>query len=162
VQLLPLGSDADFPALANSQAQGAILGHPGVFQADDRNFRRLVDLADVPYQNVGLIALRSRLDELAPALPGLLLAYRDAIKTYNEQPDLTKKAMVQYTKEDNVSIAQREYDFLKAAPWETSLQPTMEGIQAMIDFLGQSVPAAKNAKPEQFVDARFISQLPKQ
>ncbi len=163
VSLLPLGSDAAFPALVTGQAQGAILGHPAVFQAEAKGYRRLVDLAKFAYQNVGLIVSKSRLGELAPVLPGLLLAYRDAITTYNVQPELAKKAIQQFTKESDPSILDHTYDFLKTtAPWETSLQPTMEGIKSMIDFLAESVPAAKTAKPEQFVDTRFIAQLPKQ
>ncbi len=35
----------------------------------------------------------------------------------------------------------------------------MEGIQSMIDFLAVSIPAAKSAKAEQFVDSRFLAQL---
>ncbi len=41
-----------------------------------------------------------------------------------------------------------------------SLQPTIPGIQAMMNFLAPSVPKLANYKPEQFVDTRFLSQLP--
>jgi hypothetical protein len=29
----------------------------------------------------------------------------------------------------------------------------------MIDFLAESMPAAKTAKPDQFIDNRFLAQL---
>ena len=40
-------------------------------------------------------------------------------------------------------------------------QPTMPGIQAMIDFLAESSPNIKGHKPAEFVDLRLLKDLPK-
>jgi hypothetical protein len=37
----------------------------------------------------------------------------------------------------------------------------MQGMQNALDDVARSVPAAKNAKPEQFVDLRFLDRLEK-
>jgi hypothetical protein len=37
----------------------------------------------------------------------------------------------------------------------------MTGVQNVLDDLVKTVPAAKNAKPEQFVDMRFLDTLEK-
>jgi hypothetical protein len=37
----------------------------------------------------------------------------------------------------------------------------MQGMQNAIDDLARTLPAAKNAKPEQFVDPRFLDRLEK-
>jgi hypothetical protein len=37
----------------------------------------------------------------------------------------------------------------------------MTGVQNVLDDLAKTVPAAKNAKPEQFVDRRFLDNLEK-
>jgi hypothetical protein len=37
----------------------------------------------------------------------------------------------------------------------------MTGVQNVLDDLVKTVPAAKNAKPEQFVDMRFLDNLEK-
>jgi hypothetical protein len=35
-------------------------------------------------------------------------------------------------------------------------------LQATLDYLGETViPAAKDAKPDQFIDTRVLAQLPK-
>ena len=39
-------------------------------------------------------------------------------------------------------------------------KPTLEGIQAMLDFLVPTLPAAKDAKPEQFVELSLLAKLP--
>ncbi len=58
-------------------------------------------------------------------------------------------------------VLKRTYDFYsKTAPFEPSLQPTLPGIKAMMEFLSGSVPKLANYTPEQFVDTRFLSQLP--
>jgi hypothetical protein len=37
----------------------------------------------------------------------------------------------------------------------------MDGMQNAIDDLARTIPAAKTAKPEQFVDMRFLDKLEK-
>jgi hypothetical protein len=70
------------------------------------------------------------------------------------------KLLSQYTKETDANILKRTYDFYKTqAAFEPTLKPTVEGIQSMIDFLAETMPAAKTAKPEQFIDSRFLGQL---
>jgi hypothetical protein len=49
---------------------------------------------------------------------------------------------------------------LATAPFETSLQPTLPGIRAMMTFLQSGVPNVRSFQPEQFVDTRFLGQLP--
>jgi hypothetical protein len=40
--------------------------------------------------------------------------------------------------------------------------PTLKGIQYILDVLGPQIPAAKTAKPEQFVDMSFLHDLEKE
>jgi hypothetical protein len=37
--------------------------------------------------------------------------------------------------------------------------PTLKGIQFMLDMLAPTMPEAKTAKPEQFVDLSFLQEL---
>jgi hypothetical protein len=69
--------------------------------------------------------------------------------------------MDEYAKVGDPSILQKTYDFYtKTAPFEPSLQPTMAGIKAMMDFLAPTVPRLSGLTPERFVDTRFLNQLP--
>jgi len=105
---------------------------------------------------------RSRIDSLSPALIPWMLAIREAIQTYNQQPDVAKKVISDKTKETDPDILQKTYEFYKTqALWEPSLQPTLPGIQGMMDFLAGGSPEVKNTKPEQYVDLRVLEKLPK-
>ena len=164
VQLRPIGGVAEvLAAMLSGQVPAGVVAPPQSFQAEAKGFHLLQSIFSRPYQNVGLVVKRSRLDELASALRSLLAAYRDGILAWNSQPEAAMKVLDQYAKVGDADILKRTYDFYaKTALFEPSLEPTMEGIQAMIEFLASStVPALQGAKPEQFVDTRFLKDLPK-
>ena len=60
------------------------------------------------------------------------------------------------------------YQVLVEATYESYLQvtdysgyPNLEGIRNAIDEVAQRVPAAKNKRPEEFVNTRFLKELEK-
>lgn len=161
VQIRPVGGSAQaVTALISGQADAAAISPPASFQAEDKGFHPVVDIYDVPYQGIGVVMVKSRLDALAPATVPFLKGLRRGVQLYNEQPDMAMKLLSDYTKETDASILKRTYNFYKTqAAFEPTLKPTVEGIQSMIDFLAASLPAAKGAKPDQFVDTRFLGQL---
>ncbi|HLQ35844.1 MAG TPA: ABC transporter substrate-binding protein [Chloroflexota bacterium] len=164
VQLRPIGSASEVvAAMLSNQVDAGVVAPPQSFQAEVKGFHLLQNIFSRPYQNVGLVAKKSRLDELAPALRALVAAYRDGIVAYNKQPDLAMKVFDEYAKVSDPEVLRKTYDFYRTvAPFEESMQPTMQGLQAMIDFLADStVPGAKGHKPEEFVDLRFLTDLPK-
>src|SRR5712691_10271289 len=162
VDLRIVGSAAEVtPAMMSGQLPAGVVAPPQSFLVEAKGFHLLQGIFDQPYQNVGIVARRSRLDELAPALRPFLAGIRDGILAWNAQPDLAMKVMDDYAKIGDPDILKRTYDFYtKTAPFEPSLQPTLPGIRAMMDFLSPTVPKLANYKPEQFVDTRFLSQLP--
>lgn len=150
-------------ALLSNQIQAGALGVPQPFQLEAKGYRLLADTFDIPYQNIGPVVLKSRIDELGGRLAPLLLGLRDGMQAYVSQPDLAKQLMAKNTKESDQAILQRTYDFYsKDVHFQQDLQPTIEGIQSIIDFLASTIlPAAKSAKAEQFVDTHILDQLPK-
>lgn len=162
VSVLPIGtSDVVYTAMQAGQAQGGILAPPFNFLADSAGFHRIQDLYDVPYQNIGLVIPRARLAELAAAMPALLAGYRAGIQAFNDRPELAIQLLKDYTKEEDPAILQKTYDFYRhTVPFELSLQPNLAGFEAILQSLTETMPAASTAKPEQFVDTRFIAALP--
>jgi NitT/TauT family transport system substrate-binding protein len=159
VTLLPVGaSDVGLAALLAGQVNGAILGVPQMFQAEANGYTNIQDTFDVPYQNTGIIVLRSRLEELTPALTRFFPAYRKGIQAFKARPELAQEVLRKYTQETDASVIQKTYDlFTRSVPFEDSLQPTLEGIQTVLDSLAPSIPSARSAKPADFIDARFLA-----
>ena len=58
------------------------------------------------------------------------------------------------------AIAEEAHDyFARITPAKP--YPILEGVRTVLDEMALTDPAAKNAKPEQFVDASFITKLDK-
>ncbi|HVA25075.1 MAG TPA: ABC transporter substrate-binding protein [Chloroflexota bacterium] len=158
VQLEPLGPTGVIAGLLSGQIPAGVIAPPDSFRAEAKGFKVLQDIISQPYQNVALVARKSRLDELSPGIKPLISAYRDGIAACFTQPDLFNKVQSQFAKVTDPNILKKNYDFYtKTAPYQKDMQPTLPGIQAMIDFLAQGVaPKAKGHKAAEFVDLRFL------
>src|SRR5262252_7574880 len=83
VQLRPLGSSPQIvAAFYAGQIAGGVGSPPASFLLERAGFHSLVSLLDVPYQNVGLVVRRSRMEELGSRLVPLLRAVRAGIERY--------------------------------------------------------------------------------
>jgi NitT/TauT family transport system substrate-binding protein len=160
VQLRPLGSSPQIvAAFYAGQIAGGVGSPPASFQMERSGFRSVVSLLDVPYQNVGLVVRRSRLDELASRLTPLLRAVRQGIDRYYADKPFAMKVIGKYTKESDQEVLERTYEFYKKAGFRREMVTSEPGLQGMLDFLAETIPETKNAKPSQFFDDRFVRQV---
>ncbi|MFI5265870.1 MAG: ABC transporter substrate-binding protein [Chloroflexota bacterium] len=164
VQARPIGSSpTEYQALTSGQVVGAPVAPPISFKASESGFRDLQDGYSVAHLNGGMVVIKSRIDELTPALLALLGGLREGIAAYKSQPDMAMKVIKSYTKISDDVVVKKTYDFyLNDAPFEPSLQPSLPGIQQLLNYLAETEPAAKSAKPEDYVDLRLLPRLPKE
>src|SRR5262250_98227 len=160
VQLRPLGSSAQIiPALLSGQLLGGVGAPPASFQLERAGFHSLVSLLDVPYQNVGIVVRRSRMDELGGRLVPLLRSIRAGIERYYSDKTFAIKVVAKYTKETDAEVLDKTYEFYRKAGFRRELVTSDPGIQGMLDFLSESIPEARKATPSQFFDDRFVRQV---
>ena len=160
VQLFPLGSSAQIvAALHAGQIVGGIGSPPASFQLERAGFRSMVSLLDVPYQNVGIVMRRSRFDELGARIVPLLRAIRAGIDRYYSDKPFALKVIAKYNKERDPDFLDKSYEFYRKAGFRRELVTSEPGVQGILDFLSDSIPEAKNAKPSQFFDDRFVRQV---
>ena len=139
VQLYPLGGSAQIlAALLSGQLAGGIAGPPQSFALERAGFRSLVSLPDVPYQNVGIVIKRSRADELGDRLVSVLRAVRAGITRYD---------------------ADKALAFYRRAGFNPALTISEAGIQEILNFLQETVPEARQARPAQFFDDRVLRRV---
>jgi ABC-type nitrate/sulfonate/bicarbonate transport system substrate-binding protein len=160
VQLRPLGSSPQIVAAFYAGQIAAGLGSPPAsFLLERAGFRSMLSLLDVPYQNVGLVVRRSRMDELGSRLVPLLRAVRSGIERYYADKPFAMKVLGKYAKENDREVLDRSYEFYKRAGFRRELVTSELGLQGILDFLAESVPEAKSAGPAQFFDDRFVRQV---
>lgn len=164
VQLLSVGGVvALWPALQSGQVAGVTLAPPFSFKADQAGFSRLVDTYDRPYQNVGIVVRKDRIEPLSDIWVRLLRAIQQGIIRWYEDPKLAIQVMSKYTKERDGEMLQKTYEFhTKQAGLNRELTISEEGIRGILDFMAATVrPEAKNAMPKQFYDTRILDRLKK-
>jgi ABC-type nitrate/sulfonate/bicarbonate transport system substrate-binding protein len=160
VQLRPLGSSVQIvQALHSGQLLAGVASPPASFQLERVGFRSMVSLLDVPYQNVGIVARRSRMDELGGRLVPLLRSIRAGIDRYYNDKLFAMKVLSKYTRETDGEFLDRSYEFYKRAGFRRELLTSEPGLQGILDFLSETIPEARQAKPAQFFDDRFVRQV---
>ena len=160
VQLRILGgSEQITAALLTGQIVAGAAAPPVSFQLDRAGFHSMTTTLDQPYQNVGVVTRRARMDELAGRLVPLLRAVRAGIDRYYSDKTFTMKVIAKYTKEKDPTIIDRTYEFYRRAGFRRELMISEPGVQGILDFLSETLPEAKKATPAQFFDDRFVRQL---
>jgi ABC-type nitrate/sulfonate/bicarbonate transport system substrate-binding protein len=160
VQLRVLGgSEQITAALLTGQIFAGAAAPPVSFRLDRAGFHSLVTTLDQPYQNVGIVVRRGRMDELAGRLVPLLRSVRAGIDRYYNDKAFTMKVIAKYTKETDPDFIERTYEFYRKAGFRRELMISEPGVQGILDFLSETVPEAKKAVPAQFFDDRFVRQL---
>jgi ABC-type nitrate/sulfonate/bicarbonate transport system substrate-binding protein len=160
VQLFPVGSSVYvIAALHAGQVMGGIASPPANFQLERMGFRQLTSLLDVPYQNVGIVIRRSRFDELKDRLIPLLRALRTGIDRYYSDKSFTIKVISKYNKETDPDALDKSYEFYRRAGFRRELMVSESGVQGILDFLSETIPEAKKAKPSQFFDDRLVKHV---
>jgi ABC-type nitrate/sulfonate/bicarbonate transport system substrate-binding protein len=160
VQLRILGgSEQITAALLTGQIVAGAAAPPVSFQLDRAGFHSMATTLDQPYQNVGVVVRRGRMDELAARLVPLLRAVRAGIDRYYSDKTFTMKVIAKYTKEKDPDIIDRTYEFYRRAGFKRDLMISEPGVQGILNFLSETVPEAKKAVPAQFFDDRFVRQL---
>jgi len=160
VQLRILGGSAQSAAaLLTNQIIAGAAAPPVSFQLDRAGFHSMATTLDQPYQNVGVIVRRGRMDELAGRLVPLLRSVRAGIERYYSDKPFTMKVIAKYTKENDPDIIERTYEFYRKAGFKRELMISEPGMQGILDFMSETLPEAKKATPGQFFDDRFVRQL---
>jgi NitT/TauT family transport system substrate-binding protein len=160
VQLRILGGSAQITAaLMTGQIVAGAASPPVNFQLDKAGFHSMATTLDQPYQNVGVVVRRGRMDELASRLVPLLRAVRAGIDRYYSDKPFTMKVIAKYTKENDPDFLDRTYEFFRKAGFKRELMVSEPGVQGILDFLSETTPEAKSAKPAQFFDDRFVRQV---
>jgi hypothetical protein len=74
---------------------------------------------------------------------------------------MTFRSIARYTKIEDPLVLQKAYDLYVGKVLEKAPYINMAGMKNALDDLAKTVTAARDAKPEQFIDTRFLDNLEK-
>lgn len=162
--LIQLGFMATVAAgLQGGSIEGGVVSPPTQFAIDKAGFKELISITDMDFAfpNPALVAVGSIIRSKPDVINRFIRAYVRGIHRARTDREFTYKSLAKYTKIQDQSVLQKAYDFYMSKVLEKAPYINMTGVQNVLDDLVKTVPAAKNAKPEQFVDMRFLDTLEK-
>ena len=150
------------PAMASGSLHGGVMSPPTNMIAIRAGFKELVFLPQIgiSFQHTSLATSRKYLEKNRVTALKVLRAYRAAIERIKADKAFTIKTLSKYmSTQDNVVL---DYSYNTGLPLFRPLPyPTLEGIQAALDFLADKDPKAKQAQPKDFVDTSLLDELAK-
>jgi ABC-type nitrate/sulfonate/bicarbonate transport system substrate-binding protein len=160
--LIQLGFMATVAAgLQGGSIEGGVVSPPTQFAIDKAGFRELISITDMnfAFPNPALVAVGSIIKNKPDVINRFIRAYARGIHRTRSDRDFAYKSMAKYTKIQDPDVLRRAYDFYTQKVLEPAPYVNMVGLQNALEDLAKTVPAAKTAKPEQFVDTRFLDNL---
>lgn len=147
-------------ALQAGGIQAAMLSPPFHTIAIRRlGFRELIDLSrTTKYQSNALVTLRRFAQSKPAVLTAFMEAYTEAVRVFKQEPEFTLGVLGRAMRSNDRQILEETYGFYRDY-FADIPQPTLEGVQLILDELAPRTPKAREARPQDFVDLRFVQAL---
>lgn len=159
VKILYLGGVREgLAALERGIVAATTISAPTTLMARRLGYKELVNFVDlkIPYVQLGMASRRSLLRQQPERIKSFLRAYLAAIKSVNENPELSKRALARYLSTTDGAIVDEAYQAYRGIfprlPYMTEEQ--IVSILAVADH-----PKAAGADPREFFDNRFLKEL---
>jgi ABC-type nitrate/sulfonate/bicarbonate transport system substrate-binding protein len=160
VAILQIGGVPErLSALERGKVQAAMLSMPDVFIAQKNGFYTLAHVS-LPYQTTSVAATRRFIRESPDIVRRYVKSQIEAIHRIKADREAAIRVLAKYQALADKEILERTYDDISTNDRLPPKQyPTLEGLKNILEPLAQTDPKAKAAKPEDFVDIRFIKEL---
>ncbi len=162
--LMQLGSMSSmFGALKSGAVDASVVSPPTQFLSEKMGFKELVSITDMDYAypNPTMVVPGDLIRKKPDSIDRFLRAYVRGMHRAITDREFTIKTLAKYTTVTDPGLLGKTYDFYVGKVVERAPYINMAGMQNALDDLARTVPAAKSARPEQFVDTRFLDKLEK-
>ena len=160
VAILQIGGNPErLSALETGRVQATMLPQPDNFVAQKRGFYNLVSVR-LPHQSTGAATTRKFIQESPDIVRSYVKSQIEAIHRIKTDREAAIRVLAKY----QALGTRRSWK----GPMMTSVLTidfpqnniqTLEGLKNILDPLAETDPKAKAAKPEDFVDMRFVKEL---
>ncbi len=165
VTLLQVGSTPErMAALETRRVTGSVLVPPGKFVAQKKGFYLMADVASLglAYQHQGGVTTRRFLRERPDVVRNFVKSYIEAVHRMKTDRPTGMKIAARYLHLEDKELLQKTYDSsIDEKKLPAKQYPTLEGLKTILDQFSQKDAKARGAKPQDFVDARFVEEFDK-
>jgi len=142
--------------------QGGTVSPPTNMMAIKAGFRELAYLPKlgISFQHTTLATTRRQLASNRELALKVMRSYALAIRRIKTDKPFTIKVLAKYFRTNDQEVL--DYTYNTGLPlFQEIPYPTLQGIQSMLDFLGEKDPKARQAKPSEFVDTSLLEEIEK-
>lgn len=160
VTMVQTGGPAEtVAAMAAGKVHAAAITPPATLQAKRLKLKELMDLStlDVEYHVNGVVTTRRFIKSNEEIVRRFLSAYIEgAVRGMKDKP-FAIKTMGKYFRTNDKEVLDETYELIIKAGFTVPPYPT--GVPGLLQDLERTVPKAKGAKPEEFIDSRLVREL---
>lgn len=156
------GTPERLVALRTGRIQATVLNPPTNFIAQKEGFNVLTDVTGMPFQHNGVVTTRKFIRENPETVRKYVKAHIEAIHLMKTDRDTGIKVLMKFlkAKESDRELVAKSYNIsMGEEVYPRTQYPSLAGLKTVLDAVAKEIPSAKDAKPEDFVDNRFIKEL---
>lgn len=161
VNILQIGTTQDtVRAMQTKIIDAGVLSGTASLVARKAGFRELGDLAELGlhYPMAPIGTTKSFLQKNEAVVRDFMLAYIEAIHDFKRNKEAALAVLKKYSRNDDREVLEDSY-INYANKYLPLPVPTADGIRTILAELASTVPAAKNADPEQFVAYKLSREI---
>ena len=162
VAVLQLGNvPALLAAMEAGKIQGAMLSAPTSIRARRMGFPMLADMQmlGLEYQHTSIATSRALIKSKPDLARDFMRAMIEGIHYAKTHRKETMDVLSKYLRTDDKDVLEDTYESIVLTLVPEKPYPTQKGIQIILREFGAKDPAARSARPEQFVDTSVMKEL---
>ena len=163
VTILQIGGEPEIAvALINGSLDAASITTPADSRAIAQGFQYLLYGPDlkIPYAAANITTRRATIAKRPQVLKQFMDALAEAAKVLHTNKEFSYKVFAKYLGISDMKILDAAYG-AEIKVLERRLEVRPEGLQAILDDVVKTEPRAKNIKPQDMVDRRYLDDLEK-
>jgi NitT/TauT family transport system substrate-binding protein len=163
VTIMQIGNQRErLSALLSGAVDGALIDAPNTLLARQQGFRQLADasILGLTYPHNNIATTDRFIREEPETIMSFVRAFVEGVAYYKTHKTESVQMIKEFLRLNDNAIAEEAYEyFARITPAKP--YPIVEGIRTVLDEIALTDPSAKTAKPENFVDASFMTKLDK-
>ena len=156
------GAPETLAALVAQGIDAAVLTVPTDAQALKLGYHYVIYGPDlrIAYAATTFTTRRSVVAKREPTIGRFLRAMAESAKIMHTDKDYTYKVLAKYLRIDDRKLLEASYN-VEIKALEPRLAIRLEGLQSTLDEIAPVDPRAKNVKPQEMVDTRYLDEMAK-
>jgi NitT/TauT family transport system substrate-binding protein len=156
------GSTARVAAVINGQVDFTMVTEPGKIQGEKAGLKLIIDMAKlkIPFQFSCTVTTGKMIHEHPQTVEKTIKALAAAVAYFKRHKEDSIKIMKRYTRGQKEDVLEGSWIAYKDLLQEDTY-PTLEGLKDTLEVQASWDSKAARAKPEDFVDLRFVNDLRK-